>query len=240
MGAASARIALITGSNRGIGLEIARQLAAEEIAVIIGARDPAKGAEAAEFLRAGGAEADAVALDVTDQESIESAIDTIEDSFGPIDILINNAAVLIDRPEGFDSSVFDMDDDTMRLTFETNVLGPARLMKAIVPGMCERGYGRVVNVSSQAGQLTRMSAGYPAYRISKAALNALTRIVAAEVDHPNVLINAMCPGWCRTEMGGREAERSPEQGAHTAVWLATRDDCNLTGRFFHDEREIPW
>lgn len=238
------RIALVTGANRGIGFEIARQLLAPAIQpaikVVIGCRDDAKGRAAAARLSDAGADVAAVQLDVTSPDSIADAVATIENQHGPIDILINNAAVLIDGPGGFAASLFDMTDETARQTFETNVLGPARLIKAVVPGMRQRGFGRVVNVSSRAGQLTGMGSGFPAYRMSKTALNALTRIAAAEASHPKILINAMCPGWCRTDMGGAGAARSPEEGARTAVWLATSDNVKVSGGFFQDATQIEW
>jgi NAD(P)-dependent dehydrogenase (short-subunit alcohol dehydrogenase family) len=236
----AARFALVTGANRGIGFEIARQLAATGVRVVIGARDLAKGQVAASALAKEGLSAAAVALDVTREDGIQSAIREIERSHSPIDILVNNAAILIDGPGGFSSSLFEMADDTAQRTWETNVLGPARLIQAIVPGMRARGYGRVVNLSSRAGQLAHMGAGFPAYRMSKAALNALTRIAAAEVGAGNVKINAMCPGWCRTDMGGPEASRDPADGAKTAVWLATLAETGPSGGFFHDQKEIPW
>ena len=155
-------------------------------------------------------------------------------------MLVNNAGILIDAPGGFSASVFDVKTDILRRTFETNVEGPLRMMQAVLPGMRARGYGRVVNLSSMAGQMQGMGAGYPAYRMSKAALNALTRIVAGEVGRGNVKINAMCPGWVRTDMGGPEATRSVEQGADTAVWLATLPDDGPTGGFFQDRKAIAW
>lgn len=233
-------LALVTGANRGIGFEIARQLAASGVRVVIGARDAAKGQAAHETLARSGLNVSAVALDVTLEDSIRAAIREIEKNHGAIDILINNAAILIDGPGGFSSSLFDMTDETARQTWEANVLGPARLIQAVVPGMKARGFGRVVNLSSRAGQLAHMASGFPAYRMSKAALNALTRIAAAEVGPGNIKINAMCPGWCRTDMGGAEAERTPAEGAKTAVWLATLPDSGPSGGFFHDQKEIPW
>jgi NAD(P)-dependent dehydrogenase (short-subunit alcohol dehydrogenase family) len=236
----SSRLALVTGGNRGIGFDIARQLAARGVCVVIGARDIDKGRSAAKMLTGAGGAVAAVGLDVTDAESIRRACSDVERQHGAIDILVNNAAILIDGPGGFSSSLFDMTDETAQRTWETNLLGPARLIQTIVPGMTARGYGRVVNLSSRAGQLAQMRAGFPAYRMSKAALNALTRITAAEVGAGNVKVNAMCPGWCRTEMGGREAERAPSEGAKTAVWLATLPESGPNGGFFHDQKEIAW
>jgi NAD(P)-dependent dehydrogenase (short-subunit alcohol dehydrogenase family) len=236
----SSRLALVTGANRGIGLEIARQLAGQGLRVVIGARDLAKGGAAAKALSDDGSLVSAVALDVTSGESIQAAVQMIEQHHGAIDVLVNNAGILIDGPGGFSSSLFDMTDATARQTWETNVLGPARLMQAIVPGMTARGFGRVVNVSSRAGQLAEMGMGFPAYRMSKSALNALTKLTAAEVGSGNIKINAMCPGWCRTEMGGAGATRSAEDGAKTAVWLAMLANDGPSSKFFHDNREIPW
>jgi NAD(P)-dependent dehydrogenase (short-subunit alcohol dehydrogenase family) len=160
--------------------------------------------------------------------------------YGRLDVLVNNAAILIDEPGGFKASLFDLKADTLRRTMETNLLGPIRLIQAAAPLMREQAYGRIVNISSSAGQLTDMGSGYPAYRMSKTALNALTRIAAAELGGGNVKVNAMCPGWVRTDMGGTSATRSPEEGADTAVWLATLPDDGPTGGFFRDRKPIAW
>lgn len=235
------RVALVTGGNRGIGLEVARLLTRQNIHVIIGARDVDKGREAAVSLAKTGGSAEGIALDVTDAASREAALAEIALRFSAVDILVNNAAVLVDKPGGFSASVFDMTPDTMHETFETNVIAPAQLIRALVPSMKARGFGRVVNVSSMAGQLSQMGAGYPAYRISKSALNALTRVVAAEVqDNSNVKINSACPGWCRTDMGGAAAARSAAEGADTIAWLATLPDDGPSGQFFKDRQLIPW
>lgn len=234
------QLALVTGGNRGIGLEIARQLSADGIRVVIGARDLSNGRAAARDVSANSRFVDAVELDVTHADSVESAMRTIEKEHGAIDILVNNAGILIDGPGGFSSSLFDMTEETVRRTWETNVLGPVRTMKALLPGMVARGFGRVVNLSSRAGQLAEMGAGYPAYRMSKSALNALTRNAAAEVGPGNVKINVVCPGWCNTDMGGASASRTAVEGARTPVWLATLDSGGPTGLFFYDQREIPW
>ena len=128
----------------------------------------------------------------------------------------------------------------VRETYETNVIGPLRMIQAVLPVMCDQGYGRIVNLSSMAGQLAQMGAEYPAYRLSKAALNALTRTAAAELGDGAIKINAMCPGWVKTGMGGPEAERSVEKGAETAIWLATLPADGPSGAFFHDKKPIAW
>ncbi len=239
-----ARIALVTGGNRGIGFEIAKQLADRGLRVVIGAREFEKGEAAAKALTGDGRTVEAVALDVTDEDSITRACAEIEQRHGAIDILVNNAGILIDGPGGFTSSLLDMTAETARRTWETNVLGPARMMQAVMPGMKARGYGRVVNLSSRAGQLAEMGMGFPAYRMSKAALNALTKLSAAEAAATDITgklkINAMCPGWCRTDMGGAEAPRLASDGAKTAVWLALLPDDGPSGKFFHDQREVAW
>lgn len=234
------RVALISGANRGIGLEIARQLARKGVLVVLGARDVDQGRAAAETIAAEGYETQCVTLDITDGQSVVAAVDDVALRHGRIDILINNGAILIDGPGGFKSSLFELDVATARQTFETNVLGPLRLTQAVVPVMQRHNYGRIVNLSSGAGQLSDMRSGFPAYRMSKTALNALTRITAAELASTNIKVNAVCPGWVRTDMGGAEAERPVEVGAETPVWLATLPENGPTGGFFRDQRPIPW
>ncbi|HRN84697.1 MAG TPA: SDR family oxidoreductase [Hyphomicrobium sp.] len=234
------RTALVSGANRGIGFEIVRQLARLGVLAVIGARDPQDGAKAAEKLQSEGLEVPVVALDVDREESAAEAVAEVKRLYGRLDILVNNAAILVDEPGGFNASFFDLKSDTVRRTMETNLLGPIRLIQAALPLMREQGYGRIVNVSSIAGQLTEMGSGYPAYRMSKAALNALTRLAAAEIGPGDIKVNAMCPGWVRTDMGGANAERSVEEGADTAVWLATLPEDGPTGGFFRDRKPLAW
>ena len=234
------RTALVSGANRGIGFEIVRQLARLGVLAVIGARDPEDGARAAEKLQSEGLEIPVVALDVDREESAAEAVAEVKRLYGRLDVLVNNAAILIDEPGGFNASLFELKSDTVRRTIETNLLGPIRLTQAAVPLMREQGYGRIVNISSSAGQLAEMGSGYPAYRISKTALNALTRISAAEIGAGDIKVNAMCPGWVRTDMGGANAERTVEEGADTAVWLATLPEDGPTGGFFRDRKPIAW
>lgn len=234
-------IALITGANRGIGLEIASQLALKGLHVIAAARDQIKAASAADQIARRGGKASAAVLDVRAVDKIPAAIEKLEAAHGPVAVLVNNAAVLIDEPGGFDARLFDLKPETVRQTFETNVLGPTALVQAILPGMMRRRYGRIVNMSSLAGQLTNMGGGFPAYRMSKAALNVLTRSAAAEAKGGgDIKVNSCSPGWVKTGMGGEDAPRSVEQGAETAVWLATLDANGPTGGFFHDKQAVPW
>lgn len=236
------KLALVTGANRGIGFAIACGLAARGMSVLAGVRSPKKAEEAADAFRKAGAAVTPVVLDVADARRIPEALGVIARDHGTIDVLVNNAAILIDGPGGFAASLFDMTDDVFRRTWETNVLGPSATIRALVPGMMARGFGRVVNMSSRAGQLNGMGAGFPAYRVSKAALNALTRIAAAEAaaSGAEVKINACSPGWVRTDMGGAEAPRSPAEGAETAIWLATLTSDGPNGGFFEDKKALAW
>ncbi len=234
------KTALVTGANRGIGFAIARQLAELGITVLAGVRNGASAASATAAFGKIGVDVQPVILDVANVAALPSSLKDIEQRHAPIDILVNNAAILIDGPGGFDASLFDMTDETFRLTWETNVLAPAAIIRTLLPGMIARGYGRVVNVSSLAGQLAGMGSGFPAYRISKTALNALTRIAAAEAGRGDVKVNACSPGWVRTGMGGPEASRLPDKGAETPVWLATLPSDGPTGGFFEDKKAVPW
>jgi NAD(P)-dependent dehydrogenase (short-subunit alcohol dehydrogenase family) len=237
---AQPRVALVSGANRGIGLEIVRQLARQGVIAVMGARDEAKGRAAAGSLKAEGIDAPVVALDCADETSPARAVAEMKRRHGRCDILVNNAGLIADGPGGFDASLLDLEPANLRRTLETNLFGPLRLIQAAVPLMREMGYGRIVNLSSGAGQLAEMGSGFPAYRMSKSALNALTRITAAELRNTNIKVNAVCPGWVRTDMGGPNAERSVEHGAETPVWLATLADDGPTGGFFRDRRPIPW
>ena len=232
------RIAVVTGANRGIGLEICRQLAGRGgIHVVLTARDQKKGNAAAQGLRKEELDVGFHPLDVTSEPSVKALAGFVAKTHGRCDILVNNAGILAD-PRG--SRFLDSKVETYRETLATNVLGPLLLAQALVPLMKRHRYGRIVNVSSGMGQLSDMGAGSPAYRVSKAAVNALTCILAAEFGGSGILVNSMCPGWVRTAMGGSSAPRSVEQGADTAVWLATLPDNGPTGGFFRDRKAIPW
>ena len=235
--AAAARIALVTGGNRGIGYEICRQLAAAGVAVVLASRDTGKGKVAARELEQAGLEVEFQRLDVTSCRSIRSCVAAVAERRGRIDVLVNNAGILID-PRG--SRFLDSKLDTYRDTLETNLFGPIQLSQAVIPLMKANRYGRIVNLSSGLGQLSDMGTGSPAYRISKTALNTLTRMLAAEFRDNNILVNSMCPGWVRTDMGGESAPRTVEQAAHNAVWLATLADDGPSGGFFRDREAIAW
>jgi NAD(P)-dependent dehydrogenase (short-subunit alcohol dehydrogenase family) len=231
------RVALVTGANRGLGLETSRQLLANGLTVVMAGRDHAALERARRSLGEDAlARAVAVRLDVTDAKSIVAAHRIVSERLGPVDVLVNNAAVLLYENEG----VLSIPPDAYRETFATNVFGVIDVCRTFVPEMARRRYGRIVNVSSGAGQLATMSTYAPAYSMSKAALNAFTRILAGTCRETGVLVNAVDPGWVRTDMGGPSAPRSPQEGADTIVWLATLADDGPTGGFFHDRRAIEW
>jgi NAD(P)-dependent dehydrogenase (short-subunit alcohol dehydrogenase family) len=224
--ASNRRVALVSGASRGIGAEIARELAADHgFLVFAGARNPEQ------VERSDGIEP--TRLDVTDQATIDAARDRIDGDAGRLDALVNNAGVY-----GDSIGAAEYDLDRAHEVLEVNTFGPWRLIEAFLPLLRESPEPRIVNVSSGAGQLSDMNGGRAAYRISKAGLNALTRTLAS--DERWVKVNTMCPGWVRTDMGGSAAPRSVEEGADTAVWLATLPDDGPTGGFFRDRKPIPW
>lgn len=204
--------------------------------MLLGGRNRELAEAAAISLRREGAEVLARVLDVTDAANIRDLADAAEKEFGGVDVLVNNAAVLLSES----GDVLGVPARDFRESMETNVYGPLLLCQALMPGMRRRRYGRVVNVSSGAGQIATMSDYAPPYSVSKAALNALTRLLAHAGRDRNVLVNAVDPGWVRTDMGGPSAPRSVEQGADTIVWCATLPDGGPTGGFFHDRRPVAW
>lgn len=233
------RVAVVTGANRGLGFETAKELAQKGYTVVLTARDSRKGEEASTKLAAQKLDVHFHPLDVTMPQSIRSFRDWLEKEFGRVDVLVNNAGIFLDGDKD-DTSAGAATTDDIRRTMETNVYGPFQLCQTLIPLMEKNNYGRIVNLSSGMGQLAEMNGHYPAYRISKTAVNAVTRIFADETRGKNILINSVCPGWVKTDMGGENAERTTEQGADTIVWLATLPDGSPTGGFFRDREPISW
>ena len=237
------QVALVTGSNRGIGFEIAKQLVMKKIQVVLTSRNSANGEAALKRLTrddGGIKKVVSMQLDVSNQVSVDRILNEVEKTFGRLDILVNNAAILIDRD---DVAASRADLEMVKTTLETNLIGAWRMCKAFIPLMKKNNYGRIVNVSSGAGEFEYMatSGGYwPAYSVSKASLNAFTVMLASELKGTNILVNAVCPGWVRTDMGGSNAPRSVEEGAATPVWLATLPDGGPTGHNFYDKKQISW
>lgn len=234
------KTALVSGANKGIGFEICRQLARKKFHVILTSRDFIKGNEACEKLKKEGLNIQYVQLDVSSSESIQKLIAWMKSNLPTgLDVLVNNAAVFLLTDRDQNSSVLSLDGNILVETLQTNLIGPLLLSQALAPFLIQK-KGRVINLSSGLGQLSEMDGGMPAYRFSKTAINALTRMLASELKDKQVAVNSMCPGWVRTDMGGPSATRSTEQGADTAVWLASEADASMTGGFYRDRKSISW
>ena len=235
------RIALVTGANRGIGLEIARGLATQGYKVILTSRDEAKGRAAADKLGKDGLDVAYQQLDVTDPAGVRRIADYVNKELGRLDVLVNNAGVYLDKGANFEGGdVLTSDLDLVKKTMEANFYGPLRLCQALVPLMKKNRYGRIVNMSSGMAQLHDMGSGSFAYRLSKTAINVLTRVLAGELGGSNILVNSASPGWVRTDMGGPSAPQTPAQGADTPIFLATLPDGGPTGGFFKDRERMEW
>lgn len=230
------RIAVVTGANRGIGRQTAEDLAAMGYHVLLTARDEGRGREVAAAMQEKGLPVAFHQLDVTDATTIRRLVKELADTYGRADVLINNAAVNLDKGV----SPLDIDLATLRQTIETNVYGPFQLCQALVPLMQRHGYGRIVNVSSQAGRLSSPQPDGLAYRTSKAALNMITRVLARRLEGSNILVNAVHPGWVRTEMGGANAPLDLAESTDTIIWLATLPDDGPTGGFFYRREPMDW
>ena len=231
--AENARVALVSGGNRGLGLEVCRQLAERGLTVILGSRDEGSGLAAAEGLSG---HVVVRQLDVADEQSIDRVGASVEEEFGRLDVLVNNAGISNDEGQ----RGVDADLGRVREALEANLFGAWRLCELAIPLMQRGDYGRIVNVSTGLAALEDMGGGSPGYRVSKTSLNALTRILASELRGSGILVNAVNPGWVQTDMGGSGAPRPVEEGADTLVWSATLPNNGPTGGFFRDRRPIPW
>lgn len=228
------KIILVTGSNKGIGLEIVRQLAKLDHTVILSARDEEKGKAAVAKLKSANFHVHFVPLDITIEQSVIAAVEKVKSQFGKLDVLVNNAAILLKE----DKSLLNNSWEVTQQTVQADALAQLRVTRhfqSVIP----KG-GRIIMTSSGGGSMTDPVGGWsPAYCISKSTLNAITRHLAHELSNRSISVNAFCPGWVKTDMGGKSAPRDVEQGADTAVWLATTESIS-TGKFFRDRKMIPW
>jgi NAD(P)-dependent dehydrogenase (short-subunit alcohol dehydrogenase family) len=228
------KIILVTGANRGIGKEAVRQLAHAGHKTILVGRNADGVQTAITDLAAQGITSDSFVADVQDDAAVAKLAAYMAEKYGKLDVLVNNAGVYLDGKNSEKTKL-----QVIRETFEINSIGPVRMIEAMVPLLKKSGDGRIVNVSSGMGGLTEMNGGSTGYRISKAALNAVTRISANDLSGDKISVNSVCPGWVKTEMGGSGATRDVEKGAETIVWLATADKVP-TGKFLRDKKEILW
>lgn len=225
---------LVTGANRGIGFETARQLAVRGFHVAIGVRSEEQGQKALRELEGLG-KISLLPVDVSFSKSIAEAASKFATT-GQLDVLINNAGIYPD--EGL--SMLTISRERMVSTFQTNTFGPLEMTQAFLPYLKKSPAARVINVSSGYGQLDGLSANVPSYCLSKLALNGVTIMLSEALKSDGIAVNSMCPGWVRTDMGGSAAPRSVEEGADTAVWLAAEAEQKLTGKIFRDRKEISW
>ena len=229
------KTALITGANKGIGYEVARQLGSKGFHVFVGDRNARAGRKAVEEIAKKCGKATFLEIDVADNDSVTKAAREFSNIEDHLDVLVNNAGIVADG----DEAILEISDELFRKTLETNTLGALRVTRAFLPLLRKSKAPRVINVSSGSGQLTGGADGWaPAYSISKSALNGVTSQLAAAL--PKFAVNAVCPGWVRTDMGGENASRSVEEGADTIVWLASEAPQDLTGKFLRDRKKIPW
>ncbi|MCH8927987.1 MAG: SDR family oxidoreductase [Candidatus Marinimicrobia bacterium] len=230
------KIAVVTGGNRGIGFQVCRDIAKKGFKVLLTARNSEKGMESAEILQSEGLDVTFYELDVSSAESIDTFYNRVAEEFGRIDVLVNNAAIIPDAR----SSGLSLEIQELQVSLETNVYGIILLSQKIITLMIKNNYGRIINMSSGMGQFADMGSGYLAYRISKTAVNTITKVLANETDSHNIQINSVDPGWVKTEMGGAGASLSVEEGADTIVWLSTQPDDSPTGMFYKKRKIIPW
>ena len=230
------KVALVTGGNRGIGYELVKQLALNGFKVILASRDQEKGYEAVQKLKELDLDVLFMLMDVDNQESIRQASITINDEYGRLDVLINNAGVYLDQ----NKKLLNMDPSILEKTMVTNFFGVYHVIRFFIPLMEKKGYGRIINISSEYGAMSEMSyQGVGAYKLSKYSLNGLTQLVASETNG-DIKINAVDPGWVSTDMGGPSAPRTPKQAAESILWLATIESDGPNGGFFRDGKQIDW
>lgn len=228
------KVAVVTGATSGIGKEVVTQLLRLGQQVVLTGRNKAKVEAAQADLAAMGLNADAFTVDIADAEQVAQLAGYVREKYGKLDVLVNNAGVFLDTRGKPQDKI-----EIVRQSFEINTLGAFRTIEALLPLLKKSGDARIVNVSSGMGGLTEMNGGSPGYRVSKAALNAVTRIFANDLAHDKISVNSICPGWVKTQMGGAGATRTVDKGAETIVWLATAEKIP-NGKFLRDKKEIAW
>jgi NAD(P)-dependent dehydrogenase (short-subunit alcohol dehydrogenase family) len=229
------RVALVTGANRGIGFEVCRALGQHGAEVALGSRDSEKGKIAASTLQAEGLNVVSHQLDVTQQDSVQRLTAWLEANQGRLDVLVNNAGIMPNMKSAIEATLEEVEG-----MWQVNTVGVWRTSLALLALMRRNRWGRIVNVSSEAGSLQSMNESAAAYRVSKAALNAFTRVLAAQVSPDGILVNSVCPGWVHSDMGGPAAPRTPAQGAASVMWAVTLDDDGPSGGFYRDGKPLPW
>ncbi len=234
------KIAIVTGANRGLGFATSEALAKRGFKVIMAMRHPEKSQKDINALTMKNLDVVAMRLDLSQEKSINEFVEQVRKEFSVVDVLINNAGVLIDSEDGGNGNLFKTRSSTILKTFNVNTLGPFLLTQKIFPMMRQEGYGRIVNVSSGMAQLSQRQSASAAYRISKTALNMVTNLFATEAEGHDICVNSVSPGWVRTDMGGPNAERSIEQGIKGIIWAATLQKGGANGGFFRDGEQIPW
>ncbi|QDK39228.1 SDR family NAD(P)-dependent oxidoreductase [Bdellovibrio sp. NC01] len=234
------KLAIVTGASRGLGLATSEALAQRGYKVVMAMRNPEKAQKVINNLKMKDLDVVAMKLDVAQEKSINDFVEAFRREYGFVDVLVNNAGIFIDNEEGGDKSVFKTKASTIQKTLATNTIGPFLLTQKLFPLMKQEGYGRIVNVSSGMGQLGEMDGAYAAYRMSKTALNVVTRVFAAEAGGADVLVNSICPGWVKTDMGGQGANRTIDQGIKGILWAATLPKGGPNGGFFRDGEPIEW
>jgi len=232
-------IAIVTGANRGLGLETSKELAEKGFKVYMCCRDLEKGKIAAETLKSKGLNVEFVKLDITKTSEIRGFAEKLHALNEIPEVIVNNAGVILEPTDGEDAGIFNVDPIIFLKTIEVNTMGPLKLIQAFIPLMKERNSGRVINISSGMGALNKMSTIWPAYCMSKTSLNVITKILAEELEGTNISINSICPGWVRTDMGGQSATRSVKEGVTSTMWLATTKNPP-SGKFIRDKEEIDW
>jgi NAD(P)-dependent dehydrogenase (short-subunit alcohol dehydrogenase family) len=231
--------AVVTGASRGLGRAAAEALARKGYSVIMAMRNSEKKLHEIETLKKAGLKISAAELDVSDSVSISEFISYINSTYARCDVLINNAGIFNDDRKNSGSPLY-ADIDVIKESMEVNTFGPLRLIQGIIPLMKKNGYGRIVNVSSGMGSFDEMDRGYISYRMSKTALNVITRLTSPELEGTDILINSVCPGWVKTDMGGPGAERTIEEGIGGIIWAATLPQGGPSGGFFRDGKRINW